>query len=153
MKVITLVITSRRVTVQSRPRCGDSLCGSAAFRAERLGLSESGFILRGCASDDARRHSLKINRGAGEAEPHRREGGKAAEPSLETSSECKSERDLEVLGDSRTQQICRETRRPRRDLQTEMESRMDADKRTVLTRENPRPESQHTSGRSEAEPR
>ncbi len=29
----------------------------------------------------------KINRGAGEAEPHRTEGGKAAEPSLETSSE------------------------------------------------------------------
>ncbi len=81
-------------------RCGDSLCGSAAFRAERLGLSDSGFILRGCASDVARRHSLKINRGAGEAEPHRTEGGQAAEPS----SECKSERDLQHRADSRTKQ-------------------------------------------------
>ncbi len=86
------------------------LCGSAAFRAERLGLSDSGFILRGCASEVARRHSLKLNRGAGEAEPHRTEGGKAAQPSLETnsepsleaSSEYKSERDLEDRGDSRT---------------------------------------------------
>ncbi len=133
-------------------RCGDSLCGSAAFGAERLGLSDSGFILRGCASDVARRHSLKINRGAGEAEPHRTEGGPAAEPSLEASLECKSERDLEDRGDSRTKQTCRETRRQRRDLQTELESRMDADKRNVFTRENPRPEYQHTSGRSEAEP-
>ncbi len=67
-------------------QCGDSLCGSAAFRAQRLGLSDSGFILRGCASDVARRHSLKINSGAGEAEPHRTEGGQAAAPRLETIS-------------------------------------------------------------------
>ncbi len=97
---------ARAPAVPVEVRCGDSLCGSAAFGAERLGLSDSGFILRGCASDVARRHSLKINRTAGEAEPHRTEGGQAAEPRLEKSSACKSERDLEDRGNSRTKQTC-----------------------------------------------